>query len=155
MQTSYSFGKEALPKLTDDIEIKDFYTISGSVFNESNGHFAWADVNAPEDGTVMYSVTFTVKNGDKGKLVITPAEGYENDMPTALIAEIIGEENGTDEKDISEDNETSDDETHGETSYPPNENKPDDNPNTGIAASSAAAVIAGATVLATVKRKKQ
>ena len=87
-------------------------------------------------------------------------------MPTALIAEIIGEENETDEKDISEDNETSDDEndtsdaeetseTDGETSYPPNENKPDDNPNTGIAVSCAAAVIAGVTVLATVKRKKQ
>ena len=54
-------------KLPDDIEIEDFYTISGSVFNESNGHFAWADVKAPDNGTVMYSVTFTVKNGDKGK----------------------------------------------------------------------------------------
>ena len=48
-------------KLPDDIEIEDFYTISGSVFNESNGHFAWADVKAPDNGTVMYSVTFTVR----------------------------------------------------------------------------------------------
>ena len=135
-------------KLPDDIEIEDFYTISGSVFNESNGHFAWADVKAPDNGTVMYSVTFTVKNGDKGKLVITPAEGYENDMPETLTADITAKD--TDDKDTSDnDTDTSDSEETSDTTK-----DPDDNPNTGIALSFAAVGVVGAAVVVSAKRRK-
>lgn len=135
-------------KLPDDIEIEDFYTISGSVFNESNGHFAWADVKAPDNGTVMYSVTFTVKNGDKGKLVITPAEGYENDMPEKLTADITAKD--TDDKDTSDnDTDTSDSEETSDTTK-----DPDDNPDTGIALSFAAVGVVGAAVVVSAKRRK-
>ena len=138
-------------ELPDDIETEDFSIISGSAYNEENGRFAWADINAPEDGTVMYSVTFTVENGYNGRLTITPAEGYEEDMPLALTAEIIGDEAEADEnnnadEDISDDTETSDNE--GVISDDVNGNKPDDNPNTGIAVSCAAAAITGSAALA-------
>ena len=141
-------------KLTDDIEIKDFYTISGSVFNESNGHFAWADVKAPDNGTVMYSVTFTVKNGDKGKLVITPAEGYENDMPENLTADITAKD--TDDKDTSDnDTDTTDSSTTSDSEETSDTTKdPDDNPDTGIALSFAAVGVVGAAVVVSAKRRK-
>ena len=141
-------------KLPDDIEIEDFYTISGSVFNESNGHFAWADVKAPENGTVMYSVTFTVKDGDKGSLTITPIEGYEADMPKALTADFSAKD--TDDKetsdndtDISDSNTSSD---SGETSDTTKE--PDDNPDTGIVLSFVAVGVVGAAVVSAKRKKK-
>ena len=157
-------------KLPDDIEIEDFYTISGSVFNESNGHFAWADVKAPDNGTVMYSVTFTVKNGDKGKLVITPAEGYEDDMPENLIANITAKDtddkdtsdNGTVENDSTDDKDTSDNDTDTSDSSTTSDSEetsdttkaPDDNPDTGIALSFAAVGVVGAAVVVSAKRRK-
>ena len=141
-------------KLPDDIEIEDFYTISGSVFNESNGHFAWADVKAPDNGTVMYSVTFTVKNGDKGKLVITPAEGYEDDMPENLIANITAKD--TDDKDTSDnDTDTSDSSTTSDIKETSDTTKdPDDNPSTGVALSFVAVGVVGAAVVVSAKRRK-
>ena len=131
-------------KLPDDIEKEDFYTISGSAYNEENGHFAWADVKAPENGTVMYSVTFTVKNGDKGKLAITPAEGYEDDMPETLTADITAKDTETSDSNTSSDS--------GETSDTTKE--PDDNPDTGIALSFAAVGVVGAAVVVSAKRRK-
>ena len=147
-------------KLPDDIEIEDFYTISGSVFNESNGHFAWADVKAPDNGTVMYSVNFTVKNGDKGKLVITPAEGYENDMPENLTADITAkdtdENSSTDDKDTSDnDTDTSDSSTTSDSEETSDTTKaPDDNPGIGIALGFAAVGVVGAAVVVAAKRRK-
>ena len=147
-------------KLPDDIEKEDFYTISGSAYNEENGHFAWADVKAPENGTVMYSVTFTVKNGDKGKLVITPAEGYENDMPENLTADITAkdtdENSSTDDKDTSDnDTDTSDSSTTSDSEETSDTTKdPDDNPGTGIALSFAAVGVVGAAVVVLAKRRK-
>lgn len=141
-------------KLPDDIEIEDFYIISGSVFNESNGHFAWAGISAPEDGTVMYSVTFTVKNEDKGKLVITPAEGYEDDMPENLIANITAKD--TDDKDTSDnDTDTSDSSTTSDIKETSDTTKdPDDNPGTGVALSFVAVGVVGAAVVVSAKRRK-
>ena len=147
-------------KLPDDIEIEDFYTISGSVFNESNWHFAWADVKAPDNGTVMCSVTFTVKNGDKGELVITPAEGYENDMPENLTADITAkdtdENSSTDDKDTSDnDTDTTDSSTASDSEETSDTTKdPDDNPDTGIALSFAAVGVVGAAVVVSAKRRK-
>ena len=141
-------------KLPDGINADSVNTIDGSVYNEGKGHFAWAGVNAPVDGTVMYSVTFTVKNGDKGSLTITPIEGYEADMPKALTADFSAKD--TDDKetsdndtDISDSNTSSD---SGETSDTTKE--PDDNPDTGIVLSFAAVGVVGAAVVVSAKRRK-
>lgn len=141
-------------KLPDGINADSVNTIDGSVYNEEKGHFAWAGVNAPADGTVMYSVTFTVKDGDKGSLTITPIEGYEADMPETLTADFSAKD--TDDKetsdndtDISDSNTSSD---SGETSDTTKE--PDDNPDTGIVLSFAAVGVVGAAVVVSAKRRK-
>lgn len=113
---------EFIVELPDNIEIDDFYTVSSSAYNPENGHFAWAGIQAPEDGTVMYSVTFTVEDGYKGNLTITPVEGYEDDMPETLTADITVKDSETDEnrstEESSEESESSDSDTSADNSEP-------------------------------------
>ena len=75
-------------ELPEGIEADSSYTTNGAIFNKENGRFAWAGIQAPADGTVMYSVTFKVKDGFRGEVTVVPAEGYEADMSAALKAEI-------------------------------------------------------------------
>lgn len=155
-------------ELPEDIEVNDVDTVSGAVYNEENGRFAWADVKAPKDGTVMYSVTFTIDDGYVGEITITPAEGYEDDMPSALTAEIIGDDTeNDDEEDNEENNQKDDEEDNADSEIPSSDNSEsssnnnsgalddDSNPATGVAISCAGAAVAGAAVLATLKRKKK
>lgn len=166
--------------LPEDVEIDDIETISGAFFNEDKGIFAWAGTEAPEDGTVMFSATFTVDENSKGKFTVTPAEGYEDDMPTTLRTVIISEdEESIEDEDTAESEDTSeptddilpvpsdDEETtpsdnetdnaengSSDVSGDTNEDS-DENPETGVAVSVAAVAVTGAAFFAAIKNKKQ
>ena len=147
-------------EMPEDVEIDDIDTISGAFFNENSGIYAWAGTEAPEDGTVMFSATFIVEDGYEGELSVTPAEGYENDMPENLTADITAkdtdENSSTDDKDTSDnDTDTSDSSTTSDSEETSDTTKdPDDNPDTGIALSFAVVGVVGAAVVVAAKRRK-
>ena len=147
-------------EMPEDVEIDDIDTISGAFFNEDSGIYAWAGAEAPEDGAVMFSATFIVEDGYEGEFSVTPAEGYENDMPVTLTAEIVGEDgetdddtdNTNDETDTTQDNDTSDKDNNVSADTDEDE---DVNPETGITVSVAAIAVAGAAFFAAFKCKKK
>lgn len=160
-------------EMPEDVEIDDIETISGAFFNEDSGIYAWAGTEDPEDGTVMFSATFIVDDGYEGEFSVTPAEGYENDMPITLTAEIVGEDGETEDEETVEDtDDTSDDDTDNtndetdttqdnDTSDKDNnvsadtDEDEDVNPETGITVSVAAIAVAGAAFFAAFKCKKK
>lgn len=147
-------------EMPEDVEIDDIDTISGAFFNEDSGIYAWAGAEAPEDGAVMFSATFIVEDGYEGEFSVTPAEGYENDMPVTLTAEIVGEDGETDDDtdntddktDTTQDNDTSDKDNNVSADTDEDE---DVNPETGITVSVAAIAVAGAAFFAAFKCKKK
>lgn len=152
-------GMEFVVNLPDNIEVSDWQTVSGAFFNEDNGHFAWAGIESPDDGTVMYSVTFTVEDDYAGELTVTPIEGYEDDMPEELAVDINGGDTET-EKDNAED--TKPQETNGTAGSSAedgaadaaNNTERDENPPTGITLSVASVIAAGAAAAVSFRRKK-
>lgn len=164
-------------EMPEDVEIDDIDTISGAFFNEDSGIYAWAGAEAPEDGAVMFSATFIVEDGYEGEFSVAPAEGYEDDMPVTLTAEIVGEDGETDddtedEETVEDTDDTSDDDTDNtndetdttqdnDTSDKDNnvsadtDEDEDVNPETGITVSVAAIAVAGAAFFAAFKCKKK
>lgn len=160
-------------EMPEDVEIDDIDTISGAFFNEDSGIYAWAGAEAPEDGAVMFSATFIVEDGYEGEFSVIPAEGYEDEMPVTLTAEIVGEDGETEDDETVEDtDDTSDDETDNtddetdttqdnDTSDKDNDvsadtdDDEDVNPETGITVSVAAIAVAGAAFFAAFKSKKK
>ena len=125
----------------------------------------------------MFSATFIVEDGYQGEFSVTPAEGYENDMPVTLTAEIVGEDGETDDDtedeetiedtddtsdddidntddktDTTQDNDTSDKDNNVSADTDEDE---DVNPETGITVSVAAIDVAGAAFFAAFKCKKK
>ena len=82
-------------ELPEGVEADEVHTADGAVYNEENGKFAWAGVEAPADGTVMYSATFTVADGYEGKFSILPEEGYEEEIADPLTTVITAVYNGS------------------------------------------------------------
>ena len=165
-------------EMPEDVEIDDIDTISGAFFNEDSGIYAWAGAEAPEDGAVMFSATFIVEDGYEGEFSVTPAEGYENDMPVTLTAEIVGEDGETDdntedEETVEDTDDTSDDDTDNtddetnttqdnDTSDKDNnvsadtDEDEDVNPDTGITVVGIAAVaaVSGAAAMLVARKRK-
>ena len=165
-------------EMPEDVEIDDIDTISGGFFNEDSGIYAWAGAEAPEDGAVMFSATFIVEDGYEGEFSVTPAEGYENDMPVTLTAEIVGEDGETDdntedEETVEDTDDTSDDDTDNtddetdttqdnDTSDKDNnvsadtDEDGDENPDTGITVVGIAAVaaVSGAAAMLVARKRK-
>lgn len=170
-------------EMPEDVEIDDIDTISGAFFNEDSGIYAWAGAEAPEDGAVMFSATFIVEDGYEGEFSVTPAEGYEDDMPITLTAEIVGEDGETDddtedEETVEDMDDTSDDEeaSSEDTDLPSTDEKADDtdssttdgdvadsndedgdeNPDTGITVVGIAAVaaVSGAAAMLVARKRK-
>lgn len=160
-------------EMPEDVEIDDIDTISGAFYNENSGIYAWAGTEAPEDGTVMFSATFIVEDGYEGEFSVTPAEGYENDMPVTLTVEIVGEDGETDddtedEETVEDTDDTSDDDIDKTDTTQDNDTSDKDNnvsadtdededvnPETGITVSVAAIAVAGAAFFAAFKCKKK
>ena len=160
-------------EMPEDVEIDDIDTISGAFYNENSGIYAWAGTEAPEDGTVMFSATFIVEDGYEGEFSVTPAEGYENDMPVTLTVEIVGEDGETDddtedEETVEDTDDTSDDDIDKTDTTQDNDTSDKDNnvsadtdededvnPETGITVSVSAIAVAGAAFFAAFKCKKK
>ena len=164
-------GIEFTVELPDGADVIDTKTIGGAFYNEDNGYFAWAGTEPPEDGTVVFSVEFTVDSDSSGELTVTPADGYEDDFSEAITVEIISEDDidiETDDK-ISDADDTDTSETDENTSAPDddttgtqdsdvdgdsNDNSDDDtdtNPDTGVTPIFAVVAVAGAAAVVAVR----
>lgn len=168
-------GIEFTVELPDGAEVIDTETIGGAFYNEDNGYFAWAGTEPPEDGTVVFSVEFTVDSDSSGELTVTPADGYEDDFSEAITVEIISEDDidietddettDTDDTDTSETDEntsapddttgTQDGDVDGESNDNNSEEDTDTNPDTGVTPIFAVAAVAGAAAVVAVKLKKK
>ena len=166
---------EFIVDMPEDIKIIDSYNINGSVFNQENGHFAWASIETPTDGTVMYSVTFTVKDNYKDELSIIPVEGFKQDLSKTFTVPVsykeADKESSSDISDVissssevsdisTPDSETSDiNNSDSDTSINKDENASNPNtgnPNTGIALCVVPIVgIVGATAITLVRKNKK
>lgn len=166
-------------EMPENAEISNIEIFNDALFNEDNGIFAWAGAEAPADGTVMLSATFTVEDGYVGEFAVVPAEGFENDMLITLTAEIVGEDgvsdNETDNKDDTTDDETStpddtttpseDSDTPSTDNNPTDDTVPDenipsddttagsDNPHTGITLAFAPIILTGAALIVSTKKR--
>ena len=153
--------------MPEDIKIIDSYKINGSVFNQENGHFAWANIETPTDGTVMYSVTFTVKDNYEDELSIIPVEGFTQDLSKTFTVPVsykeADKESSSDISDvISSSSEVSDtdsetsDITNSDSDTSINKDENASNPNTGIALCVVPIVgIVGATAITLVRKNKK
>lgn len=168
-------GIEFTVELPDGAEAIDTETIGGAFYNEDNGYFAWAGTEPPEEGTVMFSVEFTVDNDSSGELTVTPADGYEDDFSEAITVEIISEDDidfetddettDTDDTDTSETDEntsapddttgTQDGDVDGESNDNNSEEDTDTNPDTGVTPIFAVVAVAGAAAVVAIKMKKK
>ena len=158
---------EFIVDMPEDINIINSYKINGSVFNQENGHFAWANIETPTDGTVMYSVTFTVKDNYKDELSIIPVEGFKQDLSKTFTVPVsykeADKESSSDISDvISSSSEVSDtdsetsDITNSDSDTSINKDENASNPNTGIALCVVPIVgIVGATAITLVRKNKK
>ena len=158
---------EFIVDMPEDINIIDSYKINGSVFNQENGHFAWANIETPTDGTVMYSVTFTVKDNYKDELSIIPVEGFKQDLSKTFTVPVsykeADKESSSNISDvISSSSEVSDtdsetsDITNSDSDTSINKDENASNPNTGIALCVVPIVgIVGATAITLVRKNKK
>lgn len=161
---------EFIVDMPEDINIIESYKINGSVFNQENGHFAWANIETPTDGTVMYSVTFTVKDNYEDELSIIPVEGFKQDLSKTFTVPVsykeADKENSSDISDVissssevtdisTSDSETSDI-TNSDSDTSINKDENASNPNTGIALCVVPIVgIVGATAITLVRKNKK
>ncbi len=138
------------------------------------GVLIWVDGAAPEDGDVLATLTYnvTAAAGETASFALTPASGYENyvDVTLNIEKEVIEVTTGGDDTtggDIIDggDDTTGDDTTGGDatgddatgddagsTDGADDENKAE-NPDTGIALAVVPAVLAGAAIVVSKKRK--
>lgn len=136
----------------DEATVIETKTISGALYNEANGKFAWAGIEAPADGTEMFSITVSTK--DSGNIVFTPSADYEEDFAKAISVEIKAEDEGDDSKpDYTSPDDTS--ETSETPTKPSDSTEDDSNPNTGVVTlASTLILVAGAGLAISFKRKK-
>lgn len=138
---------------SDNLEFVSADAIDSGVFNE--GKFACASMNGYEDGTVLLTLTYTVGEGDEISIELTSDDAaYAAMLGEAVTAEIV------DDADIIPDEPIPDEPV--DPIVPDEPTTPDDpdagntdtdNVPTGIALAVAPAVIAGAAIVVSKKRK--
>ncbi|MGN1118815.1 MAG: hypothetical protein ACI4Q4_00555 [Oscillospiraceae bacterium] len=138
-------------------------------FNPDNMKFSWASAEAPADGDVLLTLTFTV-DAAAGEDVSVVLEGTVGEIDTTPVAVEVVDPAGSDESDESyeESSEESSeestedptivDESSEESSEEGGDNTGDNtgnetNPDTGIALAVVPALVAGAAIVASKKRK--
>ncbi len=139
-------------------------------FNPDNMKFSWASAEAPADGDVLLTLTFTV-DAAAGEDVSVVLEGAVGEIDTTPVAVEVVDPAGSDESDesfesseesseestedptIVESSEESSEENGENTGDNTGDNGSETNPDTGIALAVVPALVAGAAIVASKKRK--
>lgn len=161
------------PYATFTVETSENLTLTASeanavgLFNPANMMFTFASATAPADGTVLLTLTFDVAAAADEEVFVS-LKGVDGDVdPTAVTLTVVdaAETDVTDEsfETVGEESleeptvETEDEPTivTEESSEEPAQSteEPNDNPPTGIALAVVPALVAGAAVVASKKRK--
>lgn len=160
------------PYATFTVETSENLTLTASeanavgLFNPANMMFTFASATAPADGTVLLTLTFDVAAAADEEVYVS-LKAVDGDVdPTAVTLTVV-DATETDVTDESFEEPTSEESFEeptedtweptidpGETEQPaePTE-EPNDNPPTGIALAVVPALVAGAAVVASKKRK--
>lgn len=141
---------------SDNLELVDATADAAGIFNAENGKFAWASMSDCEPGALLLTLTYTVGDGEEVSVALE-SDIYADALGEAATATIVagGEDLGDPDEggdDIIVDEPTTDEPTTDE----PATDEPTDepaNPDTGIALAVVPAVLAGAAIVVSKKRK--
>lgn len=159
------------PYATFTVETSENLTLTANeanavgLFNPANMMFTFASATAPADGTVLLTLTFDVEAAADEEVYVS-LKAVDGDVdPTAVTLTVVdaAETDVTDESFEEYTDESFEEPTEETTEEPtivteetqPAEptNEPNDNPPTGIALAVVPALVAGAAVVASKKRK--
>lgn len=137
---------------SENLELVDAVADANGIFNAENGKFAWASMSDCEPGALLLTLTYTVGEGEEVSV------GLESDIYADLLAAdaataaiVDGGEDLPDEGgDIIIDDPTVEAPAEDPTDDPAQDT---DNAETGIALAVVPAVLAGAAIVVSKKRK--
>ena len=144
---------------SENLELVDYVADANGIYNPENGKFAWGAMSDCEPGALFLTLTYTVGEGENVSVALEPAiDAYADVVAVdAATAEIVaGGDDTTDPVepgddiivDVPGDDTTGDDTTGDDTTT-----EDPANPDTGIALAVVPAVLAGAAIVVSKKRK--
>ncbi len=133
---------------SDNLTLVDAVECDNGLFNEETGKFGWYDSEACAPGFTFHTLTYTVGEGEEASVSIS-SDDYADiiNAEAAAVAVVAG---GDDNTDIPGDDIIVDDPA---TDEPATDEPATDNPDTGIALAVVPAVLAGAAIVVSKKRK--
>ncbi len=137
---------------SENLELVEATADANGIFNAENGKYAWAAMSDCEPGFLFLTLTYTVGEGEEVSVALE-SDIYADKLGDAVTATIVagGEDiQDPDEPIIDEpiiDEPTTDEPTTDEPTEDPA------NPDTGIALAVVPAVLAGAAIVVSKKRK--
>ncbi len=143
---------------SDNLELVDATADAAGIFNAENGKFAWASMSDCEPGALLLTLTYTVGEGEEVSVALE-SDIYADALGEAATATVVagGEDLGDPDEggDIIVDEPVED---GGEDAGDAGEDAGDagedaGNPDTGIALAVVPAVLAGAAIVVSKKRK--
>lgn len=143
---------------SDNLELVDATPDAAGIFNAENGKFAWASMSDCEPGALLLTLTYTVGDGEEVSVALE-SDIYADALGEAATATVVagGEDIGDPDEggDIIVDDPGED---GGEDAGDAGEDAGDagedaGNPDTGIALAVVPAVLAGAAIVVSKKRK--
>lgn len=160
--------------VSDNLTLVSAVEGNGAMFNSDNMRFAWAAAEAPADGTVLLTLTFTVDAAadEEVSVAIVPDAGFESGVDAdAVVLTVVDaadddlgdeDEPGDDEEeepgdDDGEEEEPGDDEGDdglvGDEDTDANASDEEENVPTGVGLAVVPVLVAGAAVVVAKKRK--
>ncbi len=141
---------------SENLELVDAVADASGIFNAENGKFAWGAMADCEPGALLLTLTYTVGEGEEVSVALEPAiDAYADvvSVDAAVATVVAGGEDVQDPTDEPGDiivdvptEEPTDDPAEDPTEDPAN-------PDTGIALAVVPAVLAGAAIVVSKKRK--
>ncbi len=140
---------------SDNLELVDSTADAAGIFNAENGKFAWASMSDCEPGALLLTLTYTVGEGEEVSVALE-SDIYADILGDAATATVVagGEDldDPVDGDDIIVDDPVTEDPADDNTAEDPADTDTD-NAETGIALAVVPAVLAGAAIVVSKKRK--
>ena len=141
---------------SDNLELVDATADAAGIFNAENGKFAWASMSDCEPGALLLTLTYTVGDGEEVSVALE-SDIYADKLGEAATATVVagGEDIGDPDEggDIIVDDPATDDPATDEPATDEPATDEPANPDTGIALAVVPAVLAGAAIVVSKKRK--
>lgn len=139
---------------SDNLELVDATADAAGIFNADNGKFAWASMSDCEPGALLLTLTYTVGEGEEVSVALE-SDIYADVLGEAATATVVAGGEDIDDPDdpIIVDPTVPEDPTDDPTDPEDPTDDPTGNPDTGIALAVVPAVLAGAAIVVSKKRK--